>query len=70
MDSNAYQILRTNFDLGRGRRTEGEAPDLAVRILRAAAGEAAHQTQGHGVLGTEVTSANGMTEGHRCHFSK
>ncbi len=60
MDSYAYQILRTNYDLGRGRRTEGGAPDLAGRILRAAAGGAAHQTQGHEVLGTEVTSANGI----------
>jgi hypothetical protein len=70
MDSYAYQILRTNSDLGRGRRTEGGAPDLAGRILRAAAGGAAHQTQGHGALGTEVTSANeqmadGMTIGSR-----
>jgi hypothetical protein len=40
------------------------APDLAGRILRAAAGGAAHQTRGHGALGTEGTSANGMTEGH------
>jgi hypothetical protein len=61
MDSNAYQILRTNSDLGRGRRKEGGAPDLAGRILRAVAGEAAHQTQGHEVLGTEVTSADGLT---------
>jgi hypothetical protein len=58
MDSKTYQILRTNSDLGRGRRMEGGAPDLAGRILRAAAGGAAHQTQGHEALGTEVTSAD------------